>query len=160
MAKEYDWSTMLTTQEWADALKEIIADADKAAHAGNPSDLSSTMAKLREYIKNSPPKCEFLDDIAHGLLADLLVADMDATIEAIANRTADLDKQIAVINSVAGGAKKSAAQLRLEPVINQLEKAKDALETLKKEIEEKKEQGQELYTKVTGALAGIKAFLG
>lgn len=160
MAKEYNWDALLSTREWADVLKDIIADVDKAVREGSSEDRLSCADILDKFIEKSPPKCQSLDEIANDLISDLLIADMHAAAQAIASRNVALKKQIALINGVASDAKKSAEQLRLEPVISQMVKAKDVLETLKQEIEEKKEQGKELYGRVTGALAGIKSFLG
>lgn len=160
MAKDYDWGSMLTTREWAEALKDILADADGAVKREDVNAISSSMNMLRTFIKKSPPKCQSLDNIAHALLSDLLVADMSAATKAIASHSSALNQHVDVINGVANDAKKSAEQLRLEPVISQMEKAKEALVSLKKEIEEKKEQGTALYGKVTDVLAGVQRFLG
>lgn len=158
-APKFDWDRLLTTAEWAESLKKIMVSASSAVETSNHADISALQELLRTYIKRSPAKVQFLDEIAAGLLDDLMSVDFDESIKSIKNRNAELQQQIDVIKGVTADAKADAAALRLEPVIDQINKAKVALEKLKHDFEQSNDTNNGWYTKADTALTGIKEFL-
>lgn len=119
---EIDWGQLNSIQEWADVLKDLLSGA-KIAIADN--DLDAKLGKqqqLLEFIKNSPQRCSFLDDIANKAAHDLFLDTVAACLQAIASRNAELQQATKIISGVTDEANSDAKTLLLTDVTSSLDK--------------------------------------
>lgn len=156
---DIDWDRLLTSAQWASTLSTLLTAAAKVASAEDGDDLSDLQDVLRTYVKMSPPKVQNLDAIASATIEDLMSVEINARVAAIASRNAELQKQIAIIAGATSDAKADAAQLRLEPVIQQLTQARQALEKLQQDYAAAGESASAWYKKAQSAIAGLNTFL-
>ena len=154
-----DWDRLFTTEAWAELLKQISVAALHAVEAADLDRMGRLQEILRSYTRKSPPKVQSLDLIANDLAADLMAADFVHTAEAIRSRNAELQRQMDVIKGTAEQAKSAAAALRLQPVIDQLNDARQALVQLREELEARKDTGNAWYQKAKDAISSLDAFL-
>lgn len=157
--KHIDWDRLLTTAEWADTLRFLLSEATTVAGSQNTDDMDDLQDILRTYIKKSPPKVQHLDSIASGVIEDLMGADLNIRLAAIRSRNTDLKKQIDIIEGVTAEAKANAAELRLEPVIQQLNLARQSLEKLRQDYEAAGDTANSWYKKTQDLIASLSTFL-
>jgi hypothetical protein len=122
---------LITIDEWAGALQQILTAATAATRSNNSSDRLDLQGLLLTYIKKSPPKVELLDVIARETIDDLALAEISLSLDRIASRNAELHRAASLIGAVASEAKKDARALQLESVFDALTKAQAAVDALK-----------------------------
>jgi hypothetical protein len=105
---------LITIDEWAGALQQILTAATAATRSNNSSDRLDLQGLLLTYIKKSPPKVELLDVIARETIDDLALAEISLSLDRIASRNAELHRAASLIGAVASEAKKDARALQLE----------------------------------------------
>jgi hypothetical protein len=124
-----DWSDLILLEDWADALRQILAAAESAVQT--PLGKRQEVAELlRLFIKKSPVDAGVLDNIATGAIIDLDINIMEEALRAIRAREATLKLQISLITGVTAQAKNDAKKLRLDNVNKVLANAKVALKAL------------------------------
>lgn len=124
-----DWNDLILLEDWADALRQILAAAENAVQIplGKRQEVADL---LRTFIKKSPTDAGVLDNIATGAITDLDISIMDDALRAIKGREATLKLQISLITGVTAQAKNDAKKLRLDNVNKVLASAKVALKAL------------------------------
>lgn len=126
------FDNLVTIEDWAGMLKELLSKAKKAIEANNSNERLTTQKLLLEYIKKSPSKCNFLDDIAGKAGNDLFISETNESLKQIATRNEELNKAINLIKGVTNDANKQAKHIQFENVVEILDKAKVAIEAFNK----------------------------
>jgi len=113
-----EFDSLETTADWSDKLAEMLDEAGAATKAKDDDERLSIAARLRAFVKSSPPLlpgATKLDGIALDAATKLAESVIDDAIERIKGRTAEftaLKKQIEVVSLQA---ERSARLVRLEP---------------------------------------------
>ena len=132
MLPKINFDRLLTIDQWTNALVTIL-DAAVEATADKDSTLRIDLQDLLlTFIKRSPPMVESLDTIARQAIEDLAVAEIDASLERITARSAELTRATGLIKAVTEEAKKDTRTLQLESTLDALAKAKVAIEAFDK----------------------------
>jgi hypothetical protein len=131
MIPRIKFDDLITIDEWAAALQQILTAATAATRSNNSADRIDLQNLLLAYIKKSPPKVEMLDVIARETIDDLALAEISVSLDRIASRNAELQRATGLIGAVAAEAKKDARALKLEGVVDALAKARAAVDALK-----------------------------
>lgn len=125
------WHELITEEEWANVLGEIL-DGAKAALLENDSDkLSDIQDTLDKFVKESPSYCRVLDDIAAKASLSIFVAETNEALKKITERNAELKKALELIKGTTDRIKKSRKAILFEEVIEILNKAEIAIDELK-----------------------------
>lgn len=132
MIPKIKFDMLITIDEWAGALDEILAAAKGAIASNSAVDRIELQSLLLTYIKKSPPKVESLDEIARNAIEDLGLSEIQASLDRIAARSAELERVSGLIGAVTAEAKKDARTLQLEGVVDALTKAKAAVDAFQK----------------------------
>ena len=123
MLPKINFDRLLTIDQWTNALVTIL-DAAVEATADKDSTLRIDLQDLLlTFIKRSPPMVESLDTIARQAIEDLAVAEIDASLERITARSAELTRATGLIKAVTEEAKKDTRTLQLESTLDALAKA-------------------------------------
>lgn len=117
-----DWEQLNSIQEWADALKALLADAKNTIADNDQGAKLDTQQQLFEFIKASPQRCNFLDDIANKAAHDLFLDTVTACLQGIASRNAELQQATKIISGVTNEANSDAKTLLLTDVKSSLDK--------------------------------------
>jgi hypothetical protein len=126
-----NFDLLVTIDDWAGALQQLVNDAKTAISANDQSQKLNAQDALRTFTKRSPVECEFLDNIALRTINDLFISVTDQALAAIAARNAELQQATKSIKDVSAQAKKDAKKIQFENVISVLDRAKAAADTLK-----------------------------
>jgi len=125
------WNELITEEEWANVLGEILDEA-KAALLGNDSEkLLAVQDTLEKFVKESPSYCRVLDDIAARASLNILNTTTDEALRIITEGNADLKKALELIKGTTDRMKKTRKALWFEEVIETLDKAKTVIDELK-----------------------------
>jgi len=125
------WSELITEEEWANVLGEILDEA-KAVLLENDSDkLLAVQDTLEKFVKESPSYCRVLDDIAARASLNILTTTTDEALRIITEGNADLKKALELIKGTTDRMKKTRKALWFEEVIEILDKAKTVIDELK-----------------------------
>lgn len=116
------WNQLNSIQDWTGALHNLLADAKKSLDDDDQGAKLSTQQQLIEFIKQSPQRYDFLDDIASKAAHDLFLDTVDASIQAIASRNAELQQATKIISGVTKEANSDAKTLLLTDVKSNLDK--------------------------------------
>lgn len=124
-----DWDNLILLQDWAEALKAILADAEQAIQSDG-NERQAVAETLRTFVKKSPFNAGALDKIATDAIIDLNINVIADALRAIRTRNEELKRQIDLIEGVTSQAGADAKQLRLDGVNKILADAKMALQAL------------------------------
>ena len=125
-----DWTQLNSIQDWTDALNKILSNAKKALDDNDQDAKLDTQEQLIEFIKESPQRCDFLDNIASKAAHDLFLDTVQASIQAIASRNAELQQATKIISGVTEEANSDAKTLLLTDVKSSLDKVTAGLTKL------------------------------
>lgn len=123
---------LITIDDWAAALREILDAAVQATRDKKAQTRIDLQDLLLTFIKRSPSKVELLDVIARGAIEDLALAEIAVSLERIASRSAELDRATGLVAAVTAETQKDARALHLESTFEALTKAKAALDAFTK----------------------------
>lgn len=115
--------------EWAEALQQLLAAAAHAAQ-GNGAERQQVAELLRTFVQKSPVDAGALDRIATRAIIDLNLSVIAEAVQAIQDRSAELQQQRALLTGVTAQARTDAKSLRFEGVNKVLADAKVALKAL------------------------------
>ena len=118
-----------TIADWAGELNRLLDEADTAGRKGKG--LDGTQSNLLAFIKASPGKCDFLDDIAVAAANDLFEKEVTRLIASIASRKRDLEIAMKAVNSATADLHKSESDLKFERIIETLQVSAAIIEDLK-----------------------------
>lgn len=152
-----NWDTLVTINDWARALQQLLADARAAISADDQDAKLDAQDALRTYTKRSPVECEFLDNIALRAINDLFDSVAESALNKIAARNAELQQATKLIKVVSTQAQKDAKAIQFEKVISALDKAKSAAETLKSLETSLSQPDQNLLSKIKAVTDAIDA---
>lgn len=117
-----NWDQLNGIQDWANVLNGLLADAKKAIGANDLDAKLNAQEQLLAFIKESPQRCNFLDDIANKAAHDLFLDTVDACLQAIASRNAELQQATKIINGVTAEAKSDTKSLLMTDITSSLDK--------------------------------------
>jgi hypothetical protein len=118
-----------TIADWTKALDVLLDQADAAAKKGQG--LGDIQSDLLAFIKASPGKCDFLDEIAVAAANDLFEKEVTRLIASIASRKRDLEIATKAMSSVTEDLHKSESDLKFEKIIETLQVSAAIIEDLK-----------------------------
>jgi hypothetical protein len=125
------WHQLVTEEEWANVLGEIL-DYAKTALLENDSDkLLDIQDTLEKFVKESPSYCRVLDDIAVRASYNIFITDTNEALKKVTERNAELKKALELIKGTTDRMKKSRKAILFEEVIEILDKAKTVIDELK-----------------------------
>lgn len=156
-----EFDALETTAEWSDKLAEILDEAAAATKAKDDGERLSIAARLRAFVKKSPPLLDGaarLDAIALEAAAKLAESVMDDAIERIRVRTAEFAALKKQIEAVAVQAERDARLVRLEPAraaVASLTSAVHAVEDLDVVLTEASDE--KLKEKIKGILKALES---
>lgn len=147
-----------TIKEWTDLLSKFIEEAKKAVEEDNFNKRKNARDHLIGFIKQSPQKVEYLDDIARQALNNLSEFEVDKALADIAKTAEELKKTATMIDQITDEANKSASRIKLETILEKIQQAKNAMELLD-EIEEDLTDGdRELIEKIKSLRETLERF--
>jgi hypothetical protein len=118
-----------TIADWTKALDVLLDQAAAAARKGQG--LGDIQSDLLAFIKASPGKCDFLDEIAVAAANDLFENEVNRLIASIASRKRDLESATKAMRSVTEELHKSESDLKFEKIIETLQVSTAIIEELK-----------------------------
>jgi hypothetical protein len=125
------WHQLVTEEEWANVLGEIL-DYAKTALLENDSDkLLDIQDTLEKFVKESPSYCRVLDDIAVRASYNIFITETNEALKKVTERNAELKKALELIKGTTDRMKKSRKAILFEEVIGILDKAKTVIDELK-----------------------------
>lgn len=149
-----DWDQLNGIQEWADVLKDLLASAKDAIDTNNLDAKLSAQDQLLEFIKESPQRCNFLDDIANKAAHDLFLDTVGACLQGIASRNAELQQATKIISSVTVEANSDSKTLLFTDIKSSLDKIAVGLTKLQTAAN----GDQNLLDRIKGVQDAIAAF--
>lgn len=126
-----NWDELITIKDWANALDDLLAQAKKAVQDDNDAKKSELQDILLEYISESPPTANPLDQVAHQAIDDLNRSQKNAILKAINDRNAQLKQLRQLIETASAQAMSTARDIQLKSVQELLGKVKTSVEVLK-----------------------------
>jgi len=153
---EINFDALVLKSDWAAALKSILDEAEVAIQGNDGAKKLALQAQLKTFIKRSPSKVDSLDDIALGAIDDLTLSMLSSAIASIQKRNQDLKAATAAIEAATTTAEKDAKALQLKNVIDALDRAKSAVETLKNLAQNLAQPDQDLTDRVTKISTAIE----
>ncbi len=137
-----------TIQEWTDLLKGFIADATKAIKNEDFEARIDARDELILFIKKSPQKVEYLDEIARQALNDMSEFEMEKALASISKTADTLTKANKLIKNITEEANKSASKIKLENIIEKIKQVKDAMELIKELGDDLSDTDKDLLEKI------------
>ena len=126
-----NFDTLVLKSDWAAALQSILDDAKDAIQQSDDDKKIELQGLLKTFIKRSPTMVDNLDDIALRAIDDLTLSVVDDAVKAIEKRNEELNAATSAIEATTSQAEKDAKAIQLKNVIDALNRAKSAVETLK-----------------------------
>lgn len=151
-------SALITVEDWAEELQTILSEVDDAVQSGELEQRSKAQELLLDYIKASPSAAESLDKIASQASLDLLQAQVDDVVAAIAARNAELKAATKLIQQSAAEAKSSKKALQFEKVVDTLKTAREGIDAFKRVSGAVAEGDAQLTEKLTEIAKAIADF--
>jgi hypothetical protein len=155
---ESRFSALITVEDWAGELGTILGEVDEAVQSGEIRERLGAQELLSDYIKASPSAAEALDKIAARASLDLLQAQVDDVIAAIAARNSELKAATTLIRQSAAEAKSSKKALQFEKVLDTLKTARAGIEAFKKLGDAAADEDAELTERLTAIAKAIADF--
>ena len=144
-----------TIADWTKALDVLLDQAAVAAQKGQG--LGDIQTDLRAFIKASPGKCDFLDEIAVAAANDLFEKEVNRLIASIASRKRDLEMATKAMGSVTEGLHKSESDLKFEKIIETLQVSAAIIEELKQVREDLTDEDKAVLDKAVGVAQTAEA---
>lgn len=154
------WDELLTIQDWSTALGTILDEARVAIEQNNSNKRLELQDLLVEYVKKSPVKCNALDDIASKAVHDLFLSQIEASLQAIASRNAELKKATDLIVGVTEQVKKDRKAIMFENTLESLNKVSSSINTIKALEKQLENPDQNLLNKIIAVDDAIKELEG
>lgn len=137
-----------TIKEWTDLLSKFIEETKKAIEEDDFDKRKSARDHLISFIKQSPQKVEYLDDIARQALNDLSEFEVEKALADIAKTAEDLKKAANMIDHITDEANKSASKIKIETILEKIQQVKNAMELLEELEEDLTDEDKELIEKI------------
>jgi hypothetical protein len=137
-----------TIKEWTDLLSKFIEEAKQAIVEDNFEKRKRAKDLLMRFIKQSPQKVEYLDDIARQALNSLSEFEIEKALADIAKTVDDLKKATAMINQITEEANKSASRIKLDIILEKIQQARNSIEILEELKDDLTDSDKELIEKI------------
>jgi hypothetical protein len=122
---------LVTYMDWAEYLKELITKSEAALTAKDIAQISTCKKQLSAFQKQSPVKCEFLDEIAEETKMVLIASSISGDISVLNVIHERIDKELKKVKEVTNEVKKSRSQILLEDLRETLGTIEDKVRELK-----------------------------
>jgi hypothetical protein len=153
------FSSLITVEDWAAELATILSEVEQAVQSGESEERSRLQDLLFEYIKASPTAAESLDKIALQASEDLLKAQVEDAVGAIAARNAELKSAAKLIQRSTTEARSSKEAIQFEKVTEALSTAKagiDALRKLDRAVRDEDSELTRMLTEIATAISDLE----
>lgn len=147
-----------TIKEWTDLLSVFIEESKKAIEEDDFDKRKNARDHLIGFIKQSPQKVEYLDDIARQALNDLSEFEVEKALEDIAKTAEDLKKAARMIDHITDEANKSASKIKIETILEKIQQAKNAMELLEDLKDDLTDADKELIEKIKALKETLENF--
>lgn len=117
-------------ETWIELLNNYLTGAEQAIENNNFEKRKEIRAKFHAFIRETPQKYEFLDDIVRDALHDLNEFDLNVAVKNIKKTKAALEKQRVIIAIATKEAHKGAKKIQIEHLAEKLDHAKNIIEKL------------------------------
>ncbi|MCG8632719.1 MAG: hypothetical protein MI863_02765 [Desulfobacterales bacterium] len=122
---------LVTYMDWAKYLKELVKKSEAALTAKDTVQISKCKKQLSAFQKQSPVKCEFLDEIAEQTKMALITSSISGDISTLNVIHTKIDRELKKVKEVADEVKKSRSQILLEDLRETLGTIEDKVMELK-----------------------------
>lgn len=150
--------TQLPLETWIALLNTYLTDAEQAIRNNDAEARKTVRAKLHAYIRSTPLKYEFLDDIVRDALHDLNEFDLNLAASNIKKAAGELEKQRAIITLAAKEANAGAKKIQLEHLVEKLDQAKEIIEKMEGATEILNDEDKNFMEKVKALKDKINGF--
>lgn len=153
-----------TFDDYADALKTLVAQAREAIVAGNDDDLKSSHDELGTFIAESDDNVHGvieLDNVASNAMRDVTLARLDQSLgKNLSERSADIERLIKTFSTQSAVNNSAASAIKLERVKSLLDASTTAVSELKKfadTVDVSNADGKKLAKTLNDAIAAVLA---
>ncbi len=115
---------------WIQLLNKYLIAAEQAIENDDVEARKELRGKLHAFIRRTPQKYEFLDDIVRDVLQDINEFDLNLATRNIKKATRELEKQRAIIALATKEANEGAKKIQLEHLVEKLDQTKDIIEKM------------------------------
>ena len=122
--------SQIPLETWIELLDKYLTDAAQAIRNNDTEGRKAVRAKFHAFIRSTPQKYEFLDDIVRDALQDLNEFELDFAVENIKKTARELEKQRAIIALATEEAHEGTKKIQLGHLIEKLGHAREAIEKL------------------------------
>ncbi|MCB0374470.1 MAG: hypothetical protein KDD04_00970, partial [Sinomicrobium sp.] len=117
-------------ETWIELLNKYLTDAEQAIINNDAEARKTVREKFHAFIRSTPQKYEFLDDIVRDALQDLNAFDLNLAAGNIKKAAAELRRQRAIIALATKEANEGAKNIQLEHLVEKLDHARDIIEKI------------------------------
>jgi predicted nucleic acid-binding Zn-ribbon protein len=156
--KPIAWSTLVTLNDWTDALERLLTAAESARATNNARAVREVQTALVTFTKQSPAMANALDDIAHEAARDLYLARLDQALRQLAARKKALADARQLIEEATAQARRDTADIRLENVRLLVEKTMAALKAYERIRRNLESADDDVLRSVRAALNALADF--
>ena len=125
------WHLLKTEEGWANVLGEILDEARNSLLENTPDKLLYIQDTLDKFVKESPPYCRVLDDIAVRASYNIFITDTSEALKRITERNIELKKALELIKGTTTRIKKSRKAILFEELTEILNRAETSIDELK-----------------------------
>lgn len=153
-----DFSSLVTLEDWTNALDQLIVASTTAIHNNNQGKIADLQDDLFNYQQISPVNFDSLDSIAAKLSLELNRANRQIALKNIAEIADELKNLKNILGVATEHANQSADDIQLKSTKNFLNKAKTSLTILKGLRNDLTDNSTDLGRKVTAVFKAIQEF--
>jgi len=129
--KRIHWNSLYSVSDYAKVLDAILQYATDTLENGTSNERLGAKKRLDRFVKESPVSCEFLDLIARRAAVDIFELEASIALNAIAERSNELNAVVNGLNAVTEEANASRKSIMLESLNESLSNVEKALRTIK-----------------------------
>jgi len=130
--KKIQWDSLYSVNDYAKVLDAILVYTTDAVENGVNKDRLDAKTLLDRFVKESPVSCEFLDLIARRAATDIFEREARLALNAIAERSNELNAAINGLNAVTEEANSSRRSIMLVSLNEGLSRIEKTLQIIKK----------------------------
>jgi dsDNA-binding SOS-regulon protein len=125
------WHVLKTEEDWANVLGKILNEAKVALQENASDKLLDIQDTLDKFVKESPPYCRILDDIAVRASLNIFITETNEALKRITERNVELKKALELIKGTTDRIRKSRKAILFEELTEILNRAETAIDELK-----------------------------
>ncbi len=145
----------ISLEAWMKLLDQYLQEAELAVLNGDASDRQKIRKKMHLFIRSTPHRYEFLDDIVRQAIIDLNDASLTLSTENIRKAAIELSKQRNIIAVVVMEASQNPSETKMEDLAEKINQTAEVLEKLK-EVNEILKEDSEFSEKIAEIIEKLK----